>query len=60
VRHAAIDLAFECQLVDNSADIVDDDIAHHLGRAGLGTDLDLADMNAAGEVRGRGEKLATS
>ena len=56
LRHAAMDLAFERQLVDDGADIVDDDIAQHLRRAGLGIDLDLADMATVGEVRDLGRK----
>src|SRR6516164_639577 len=56
LRHAAMDLAFECQLIDDGADIVDDDIAQHLGGAGLGIDLDLADMAAVGEVRDLGRE----
>ena len=60
LRDTAMDLAFECELVDDGADIVDDDIAQRLGRAGFGIDLDLADMAAVREVRDLGEKLATS
>ena len=56
----AADLALECQFIDDGADIVDDDIAQRLGRAGFGIDLDLADMAAVREVRDLGEKLATS
>jgi len=58
--HPAMDLAFERQFIDDGADIVDDDIAQRLGRAGFGIDLDLADMAAVREVRDLGEKLATS
>jgi hypothetical protein len=49
LRHPAMDLAFECQPVDDGADIVDDDVAQHLGGTGLGIDLDLADMAAIGK-----------
>ena len=54
--HTTMDLAFECQLIDDGADIVDDDIAQHLGGAGLGIALDLADLAAVGEVRELGRE----
>jgi hypothetical protein len=38
LSHPAMDLVFECQPVDDGADIVDDDIAQHLRRTGLGID----------------------
>ena len=50
LRHPAMDLALQRQPVDDSADIVDDDVAQHLGRSGLGIDLDFADVAAVGEV----------
>jgi len=53
---AAVDLASECELVDDRADIVDDDVDQHLGGAGFGVDHHLADMTAIGEVRDLGRE----
>ena len=43
-----MDLALEADRVDHRADIVDHDVADDLERAGIGVDLDLADMAAIG------------
>jgi hypothetical protein len=51
-----MDLAFECELVDDRADIVDDDVAQYPRGTGFGIDLDLADMAAIGEVRDLGRE----
>ena len=56
-------LAMQDHRVDRAADIVDRGVADDLDRAGLGVDLDLADLRAVGEagdrkrlVRDRGER----
>ena len=46
----AVHLALEGQRVDYRADIVDDDIVDQADRAGLGIDLDLADVTGAGDT----------
>ena len=56
LHHPTMDLAFKRKLVDDGADIVDDDIAQHFGSAGLGIDLDLADVAAVWKVRDLGRK----
>ena len=50
---AAMDLALDDHRVDDVAEIVDRDEVHDLDDAGVGIDLDLADMRAGriGEVR---------
>ena len=60
LRNPAMDLACKRERVDDRTDIVDDDIAQYPGSAGLGIDLDLADMAAVGEVRDLAGKLTTS
>src|SRR6516162_5041646 len=47
----AVDLAMHDQRVDRPADIVDRRIAGDFDDAGIGIDLDLADMTAIGETR---------
>src|SRR5436305_875671 len=49
---AAMDLTLEQQRIDHRAKIVDHDEAEDARRAGIGLDLDLADMAAIGEGRG--------
>src|SRR5215472_4549925 len=48
---AAMDLAMDDQWVDGAADIVDRRIADDLDDAGIGIDIDLADMAAIREAR---------
>src|SRR4029077_6139262 len=57
---AAMDLALEADRVDDLADVINDDVADDLQRAGIGVDLDLTDMAAigiGGVVRGEGAGL---
>ena len=49
LRDAAVDLAVHDQRVDRAAEIVDRAVAHDLDYAGLGIDLDLADVAAIRE-----------
>ena len=53
LRDAAVDLPLDDLRVDDRAAVVDGDVLHDLGRAGLGVDLDHADVRAGrpGEVR---------
>jgi hypothetical protein len=48
LRDAAMDLALEADRVHYGADVVDDDVADDLQRAGIGVDLNLTDMAAIG------------
>ena len=48
-RDAALHLALDDHRVDHAADVVDRDEADDAGDAGLGVDLHLADVAAAGE-----------
>src|SRR5439155_3118547 len=48
LRDAAMDLALEADRVHHRADVVDDDVADDLQRAGIGVDLNLTDMAAIG------------
>ena len=48
-----MDLALEQQRIDDDAGIVDADVARDPHVAGVGIDLDLADVAAIGEVRAR-------
>ena len=50
LRDAAADLPFEQQRVHHRADIVDDVVAQELDLAGLGVDLEFADMHAVREI----------
>ena len=50
---AAMRLAVQDQRIDRAADIVDRGVARELDHAGLGIDLDLADMRAGGKARDR-------
>src|SRR6185437_1355391 len=52
---AAMDLTLEEQRVDDDAAVVDGGVALDLDLAGLGIDLELADMAAIGEI-GRGRR----
>ena len=45
-------LAVQDHRVDRAAHVVDGGIAHHVDGAGLGVDLDLADLRAVGEAGG--------
>ena len=45
-------LALNNDRVDHGAEVVDGGVFHHLDHAGLGIDLDLADMTAVGKRRG--------
>ena len=47
---AATDLAFEQERVQHRADIVDNAVMEELDLAGFGVDLQLADMDAVGEI----------
>ena len=49
LRDAALDLAFQQLRIDHRADIVDHGVIHQLDLAGIGIDLDLAEMAAIGE-----------
>ena len=49
----AMRLAIDQQRVDDRAEIIDESIADDLDHAGLGVDLDLGDVAAIGEGRGR-------
>ena len=53
-----MNLALEQQRVDDDSGIVDADVAHDLDVAGVGIDLDLADMAAVGKVGARRRKRA--
>ena len=44
LRDAAMDLAVDDQRIHRAADVVDRDIIDHAHHAGVGIDLDLADM----------------
>src|SRR3984893_8106320 len=60
LRDAAMDLALEADRVHYGTDVVDDDVADDLQRAGIGVDLNLTDMAAIGigiVVRGEGAGL---
>ena len=46
LHRAAMHLAGEQQRIERGAEIVDDDVADDLGRAGVRIDLDLGDMGA--------------
>ena len=50
---AAMRLAVQDQRIDRAADIVDRGIADDLDLAGIGIDLDLADLRAIGKARDR-------
>jgi hypothetical protein len=52
-REPAVNLALEQQRIDDDAGIVDADVTRDLDAAGVGIDLDLADVAAVGEVRTR-------
>src|SRR4029453_9149544 len=61
---AALDLAFDEQRVDHAPDVVHRRVGRDFDRAGLGIDLDLADVTAVGprcvgDLAGRGDDDAT-
>ena len=50
VGNAAMDLAMHDQRIDRAPDIIDGVVAHDFDDAGVGVDLDLADVAAIGET----------
>ena len=50
---AALRLAVQDQRIDRAPDIIDGGIADDRDMAGLGIDLDLADLRAVGKARDR-------
>ena len=45
---AAVQLTLDDQRVDDGAEIIDRDVFHHLDHAGLGVELDFADVASVG------------
>src|SRR5712691_1916015 len=54
LRNAALDLSFDDHVIDDPADVVAADDAREPDLAGLGVDLDFADLGAVGPGRRRG------